>query len=131
MARVTVEDCVEKIPNRFELVLVASKRVRQLTKEAATPTVPVGNDKMTVVALREIAAGSVDKESINSDANAADQTDSFAAVASTALKQPVKTKERSSYMEEEDDDLAEVMGITNIPEETSADNFDDSNSESE
>ena len=131
MARVTVEDCVEKIPNRFELVLVARKRVRQLTKEAATPTGPAGNDKMTVVALREIAAGSVDKESINSDANAADQTDSFAAVASSALKQPVKSKEQSNGIEEENDELAEVMGITNIPEEALTDNFDDSSSESE
>ncbi len=59
MARITVEDCLEKIDNRFELILVAAKRARQLAqgKEA---TVPWNNDKPTVVALREIAAGNID-----------------------------------------------------------------------
>jgi len=59
MARVTVEDCLEKIPNRFELVLVATKRARQLASTAAEPTVPWENDKATVVALREIAEGHI------------------------------------------------------------------------
>ena len=54
MARVTVEDCVDKIPNRFELVLVAAHRARALTKGAAI-TVERENDKDAVVALREIA----------------------------------------------------------------------------
>ena len=57
MARVTVEDCVEKIPNRFELVLVAAKRARKLCTGAAQSCVDWENDKATVVALREIAAG--------------------------------------------------------------------------
>ena len=61
MARVTVEDCLQKINNRFELVLVAAKRAKQLAKEAATPLVPLEGDKVTVVALREIAEGLVDK----------------------------------------------------------------------
>lgn len=59
MARVTVEDCLKEIPNRFELILVASKRARQLLVSGETPTVPLDNDKATVVALREIAAGNV------------------------------------------------------------------------
>jgi DNA-directed RNA polymerase subunit omega len=59
MARVTVEDCLEKIPNRFELVLSATKRARQLTATGAEPHVPWENDKPTVVALREIADGHV------------------------------------------------------------------------
>jgi len=59
MARVTVEDCLEKIPNRFELIMVASKRARQLLTTGEAPTVPWDNDKATVVALREIAAGTV------------------------------------------------------------------------
>jgi DNA-directed RNA polymerase subunit omega len=54
MARVTVEDCVDKIPNRFELVLVATHRARTLAKGAAI-TVERENDKDAVVALREIA----------------------------------------------------------------------------
>lgn len=57
MARVTVEDCVEQIPNRFELVLVAAKRARRLTTGAAQPCLDWENDKATVLALREIAAG--------------------------------------------------------------------------
>lgn len=59
MARVTVEDCLEKIPNRFELILAASKRARELLTTGDTPTVPWDHDKATVVALREIAAGNV------------------------------------------------------------------------
>lgn len=56
MARITVEDCVAKIPNKFQLVLVAAKRARQLAN-GAEPLVPWENDKPTVVALREIAEG--------------------------------------------------------------------------
>jgi len=58
MARITVEDCTEKIPNMFELVLVASKRARQLAN-GAEPMVEWENDKPTVVALREIAEGHI------------------------------------------------------------------------
>ena len=60
MARITVEDCVEKIPNMFELVLVASKRARQLAN-GAEPVVEWENDKPTVVALREIAEGHINQ----------------------------------------------------------------------
>lgn len=58
MARITVEDCLENVDNRFELVLLASKRARQLAN-GREPTVPWENDKPTVVALREIAAGNI------------------------------------------------------------------------
>ena len=58
MARITVEDCVAKIPNKFQLVLVAAKRARQLAN-GAEPMVPWENDKPTVVALREIAEGHI------------------------------------------------------------------------
>jgi len=54
MARVTVEDCLGKVDNRFQLVLVATKRARQLAK-GAEPFIDWENDKPTVVALREIA----------------------------------------------------------------------------
>lgn len=60
MARVTVEDCLENVANRFELVMVSSKRARQLAVEGKEPLVPVENDKPTVLALREIAAGLID-----------------------------------------------------------------------
>ncbi|MFO1174879.1 MAG: DNA-directed RNA polymerase subunit omega [Paracoccaceae bacterium] len=54
MARVTVEDCVDKVPNRFELVMLASHRAREIASGSA-PTVDRDNDKNPVVALREIA----------------------------------------------------------------------------
>lgn len=59
MARVTVEDCLDKIPNRFQLVLAAARRARQLATGGQS-LVPWENDKPTVVALREIAEGRVD-----------------------------------------------------------------------
>lgn len=58
MARVTVEDCLENVLNRFELVLLASKRARQISY-GKEPFVPRENDKPTVIALREIADGKV------------------------------------------------------------------------
>lgn len=62
MARVTVEDCLVHLNNRFELVLVASKRARQLARHGIEPTVEWDNDKPTVVALREVAEGYVTKD---------------------------------------------------------------------
>lgn len=61
MARVTVEDCLESIPNQFDLTLVAAKRARQLAR-GAEAHVNWGNDKSTVVALREIADKHIDKD---------------------------------------------------------------------
>ncbi len=65
MARVTVEDCLEHVDNRFELVMAASKRARQLTIGGKDPKVPWENDKATVVALREIAEGKIDPKQID------------------------------------------------------------------
>ncbi len=59
MARVTVEDCLENVENRFELVMLASKRAKQLVNQGAEPMVDPENDKPTVIALREIAKGYV------------------------------------------------------------------------
>ncbi|PIE82708.1 MAG: DNA-directed RNA polymerase subunit omega [Candidatus Contendobacter odensis] len=59
MARITVEDCLSQIGNRFELVLVAARRTRDLT-HGRTPLVPRENDKPTVLALRELAEGKLD-----------------------------------------------------------------------
>ncbi|KCZ89435.1 DNA-directed RNA polymerase subunit omega [Hyphomonas johnsonii] len=59
MARVTVEDCIEKVPNRFELVLLASHRARMI-REGAPLTIDRDNDKDPVVSLREIAEESID-----------------------------------------------------------------------
>lgn len=67
MARVTVEDCLEHVENRFELVMVASKRAREIAVRGAQPRVEWENDKPTVVALREIAEGLVTPDILNED----------------------------------------------------------------
>lgn len=64
MAKITIEDCLEVIENRFELTLVAANRARELTK-GHTPIVPVkAGEKTTVTALREIASGKFSKEKL-------------------------------------------------------------------
>jgi len=73
MARITVEDCLDHVDNRFALVMVAARRARQLSG-IATPLVEPENDKPTVVALREIAAGVINDEMLDAqDAAAEDQ----------------------------------------------------------
>ena len=57
MARITVEDCLEHVANRFELVMLATRRARQMRRFGAEPMVPEEDDKPTVIAFREIAAG--------------------------------------------------------------------------
>ncbi|MBA2350738.1 MAG: DNA-directed RNA polymerase subunit omega [Burkholderiales bacterium] len=64
MARITVDDCLHHIPNRFELTLAATFRARQIAT-GATPMVEINKDKPTVVALREIALGKVGVEILN------------------------------------------------------------------
>ncbi|MGD9870522.1 MAG: DNA-directed RNA polymerase subunit omega [Thauera sp.] len=67
MARITVEECLKRIPNRFQLTLAATYRARQLTA-GGTPQIdidPQDNDKPTVIALREVAAGKVGLEMLN------------------------------------------------------------------
>ncbi|MFT6958487.1 MAG: DNA-directed RNA polymerase subunit omega [Halieaceae bacterium] len=83
MARVTVEDCLDNVANRFELVMVASKRARQMATGGKEPLVQEESDKPTVIALREIAEGLVGPD--------------------------ILTREDEREAEEE---LAEVMGST-------------------
>ncbi|HRD92251.1 DNA-directed RNA polymerase subunit omega [Accumulibacter sp.] len=64
MARVTVDDCLQRIPNRFQMTLAATFRARQLTA-GASPLIDPGRDKPTVIALRELAAGMVGLEVLN------------------------------------------------------------------
>ena len=66
MARLTVEDCLENVDNRFELVLIASRRARQIAM-GADPLVPLDNDKPTVLALREIAENLINSETIEEE----------------------------------------------------------------
>ena len=64
MARITVEDCLEKVPSRFDLILMASKRARQLSTTSRDPLVEWDNDKPTLVALREIEEGLLDQKTL-------------------------------------------------------------------
>jgi DNA-directed RNA polymerase subunit omega len=64
MARITVEDCLEHVENRFDLVLLAARRARQISR-GADPLVPAENDKPTVIALREIAENLINASSMD------------------------------------------------------------------
>lgn len=75
MARITVEDCLDKIDNRFDMTLIAAERARQIAM-GGTPMVPLDNDKPTVIALREIAEGLMSREvldQLKAAAKAADE----------------------------------------------------------
>jgi DNA-directed RNA polymerase subunit omega len=76
VARITVEDCLEKVENRFHLVRVASKRARQLML-GKTPTLEWDNDKPTVVALREIASGNINEEMLDAATQAEKEEENF------------------------------------------------------
>lgn len=67
MARVTVEDCLENVENRFELVMLGTRRARQLSTGGKDPLVAEENDKPTVIALREIAEGHINREALDAE----------------------------------------------------------------
>ncbi len=80
MARITVEDCLANVDNRFDLVLLASRRARQLVN-GVDPLVPWENDKPTVVALREIAEGLISEETLAEPEETIDSIDDELAAA--------------------------------------------------
>ena len=78
MARVTVEDCLDKVPTRYDLIILAAKRARQLATGGRRATLEWENDKPTVMALREIAAETVTADNINDlSADISDLEDEF------------------------------------------------------
>ena len=87
MARITVEDCLDHVDNRFDLVLLATKRARQIAK-GKEPLLPLENDKVTVIALREIAAGLVDDKFVEGTERAAEAA--AAAAAAEVFEPPVE-----------------------------------------
>ena len=93
MARVTVEDCLEHVDNRFNLVLLASKRARQL-ENGVEPLVPWDNDKPTVVALREIAAGLITTQTIEEQVE--EKEDSIDEELATALAKQIQAATEAS-----------------------------------
>ena len=79
MARITVEGCLEKVPSRFELILLAAGRAIQLSTTSREPMVEWDNDKSTIVALREIEQGLIDRETLNKTLEEDVLLDEFAA----------------------------------------------------
>ncbi|MBA3987661.1 DNA-directed RNA polymerase subunit omega [Aliidiomarina maris] len=89
MARVTVEDAVDRIGNRFDLVLVAARRARQIANQGKAPMVETSNEKPTVIALREIEAGLIDANRLEQEEQAAQyQSDEAEMAAVAALRNP-------------------------------------------
>ena len=99
MARITVEDCLDRVDNRFDLVLLACKRARQLTR-GVDPLLPWENDKATVVALREIADGLVTYESVKEPEEKEVSIDEELAAALRAEMGPIVNDDLSAPDEE-------------------------------
>ncbi len=116
MARVTVEDCLEYVDNRFELVLLATKRARQLTF-GVEALVPEENDKPTVIALREIAEGLISKDILQepdepdlfietADTDSQEEVDSIAEEVRLLLAETEAEEDEPASDQEQDEDTA-------------------------
>ena len=119
MARITVEDCIDKFPSRFELVLVASNRARKLYT-GESPTVEIDNDKNTVIALREIAEETITKEKLKNDLIKEYQTNTFSEdedlneIEDNSNEDQTDTNQIASEISSEDD-ITEDESIESIP----------------
>ena len=154
MARITVEDCIDKFSSRFELVLVASQRARKL-HSGEEPTVERDNDKNTVIALREIADSTISKEEIkenliqeyqtisisdeeqeNQELQAPIETDELSEVTEEISKENIDTKseveqEMNELVSQEDDEIKEQFEINEGEENNIDSNTDEQKLESE
>lgn len=79
MARITVEDCLEHVENRFDLVMVATKRARQIATQGKDPLIEVGDDKPAVIALKEIELGLIDPKNLDVEEEIDELTEELAA----------------------------------------------------
>ena len=108
MARITVEDCLDKVANRFELVMVSSKRARQLQSEGKQPFVALDNDKPTVISLREIAEGHIGPDILEEvderDVAGTDESMSQAVAAAEAALAAKTEGELTEAPDDEDED---------------------------
>ena len=133
MARITVEDCIDKFPSRFELVLVASNRARKLYT-GDSPTVEIDNDKNTVIALREIAEETITREQLKNDLIQEYQTNTFGEdedlneIEDNTNEDQTDTNQIASEISSEDD-ITEDVSIEETPNETSQDNLENSSDE--
>ena len=154
MARITVEDCIDKFSSRFELVLVASQRARKL-HSGEEPTIERDNDKNTVIALREIADTTISKEEMkenliqeyqtisisdeeqeNQELQAPSETDELIEVTEEMSKENLVTKteveqEMNELVSQEDDEIKEQYEINEGEENNIDSNTDEQKLESE
>lgn len=130
MARVTVEDCLEKVENRFDLVMIASRRARQLQTGGKDPMVPDQKDKPTVLALREIAAGLVGYsilDEVEVHRNADDELSELVqAEAMRKARQDISIEEAmdADLIDEDEDDSADSKVKAEDEEEEAGDSGD-------
>ena len=133
MARITVMDCIDKFPSRFELVLVASNRARKL-HSGEDPTVQIDNDKNTVIALREIAEETVTVEQLKNDLIEEYQTNTFIEdedineIEDSSDENQSETSELE-IIESTQDEKNIVQPEEKTPIETSKDNLENSSDE--
>ena len=133
MARITVMDCIDKFPSRFELVLVASNRARKL-HSGEEPTVQIDNDKNTVIALREIAEETVTVEQLKNDLIEEYQTNTFIEdedineIEDSSDENQSETSELE-IIESTQDEKNIVQPEEKTPIETSKDNLENSSDE--
>ena len=136
MARITVEDCIDKFPSRFELVLVASNRARKLYT-GESPTVEIDNDKNTVIALREIAEETITREQLKNDLIKEYQTNTFGEdedlneIEDNTNEDQTDANQIASEISSEDDITEDESdeSIEETPNETSQDNLENSSDE--
>ena len=133
MARITVEDCIDKFESRFELVLVASNRARKLYT-GENPTVEIDNDKNTVIALREIAEETITPEELKNELIQEYQTNTFGEdedlneIEDNSNENQTENNQLDSNVLDQDE-ISEDKSIEETPIETSLDNLENSSDE--
>jgi len=109
MARVTVEECLDFVDNRFELVLVAAKRAHQLSSGGYRSTLDVGKDKPTVVALREIEAGLVNASILTEEYAMEQELTAQQKAHDAETAEEVKVELSVASVDEDVDEVSEVQ----------------------
>ena len=126
MARITVEDCIDKLPSRFELVLVASNRARKL-HSGETPTVEKNNDKNTVIALREIAEETIPIEEMKKNLVEDYQTISLSEEEEELSLENSADEEKDNINLDSDDEEKDNINLDSDDEEKDNINLDEEN----
>ncbi len=112
MARVTVEECLDFVDNRFELVLVAAKRAHQLSSGGHRSTLDVGKDKPTVVALREIEAGLINASILTEEYAMEEELTAQQKAHDAETTQEIEAELSASSVDEGVDEVTEVTEVT-------------------